>query len=164
MIYPSQVDAPTAAKLHGMNFNLLPGLRRPTDFSVSSILGNSESAAPSPLWPPMSRLPSGLSLPGKLPDMFAAEMMLSQQHQLAMRGLEVNSESSEVGEDAQVELEGMDLWEQFHDIGTEMVITKCGRLDFALITSCYQNKRKTFFTLLVKMLRKSDLRGACISN
>lgn len=59
--------------------------------------------------------------------MFAAEMMLSQQHQLAMRGLEVNTESTEVGDDAQVELEGMDLWEQFHDIGTEMVITKCGR-------------------------------------
>lgn len=27
----------------------------------------------------------------------------------------------------QVELQGSDLWKRFHDIGTEMIITKAGR-------------------------------------
>ena len=37
------------------------------------------------------------------------------------------STSTDACDDGQVELESMDLWEKFHDIGTEMVITKCGR-------------------------------------
>ena len=99
-----------------MNFNLLPGFRRPTDFSVSSILGTNNSDS--------VRLP-------KLPDMLAAEAMLGQ-HQLALRGLEnprgsPPDSSADITDDANVELESMDLWEQFHEIGTEMVITKCGR-------------------------------------
>ena len=139
MIYPAQVDAHSAAKLHSnMNFNLLPALRRPTDFSVNSILGNADSASGNGVWP-AARLAPGLPpAHSKLSDMFAAEMM---QQQLSMRaGLDNSSQppvptepttpssaSGETCDDAQVELEGMDLWEQFHDIGTEMVITKCGR-------------------------------------
>lgn len=145
MIYPTTVDAHSAAKLHSnMNFNLLPGLRRPTDFSVSSILGNSENLTTNSIWP-AGRLPPGLApLHSKLPDMLAAEMM---QHQLSMRaGLQdsthqtsANTEpasatsaapttNDSMADEAKVELESMDLWEQFHEIGTEMVITKCGRL------------------------------------
>lgn len=150
MIYQKPVDAQSAAaKLQNMNFNLLPGLRgRPTDFSVSSILGNNNSQESSPtnntatspaaMWPATGRLATGLSpLHSKLPDMLAAEMMLQQQHQLntAARaaGIDNNATPStpdsanDISDDAQVELEMMDLWEQFHDIGTEMVITKCGR-------------------------------------
>ncbi|XP_067931774.1 T-box transcription factor TBX3-like [Watersipora subatra] len=142
MIYPAQVDAHSAAKLHSnMNFNLLPALRRPTDFSVNSILGNADSASGNGVWP-AARLAPGLPpAHSKLSDMFAAEMM---QQQLSMRaGLDNSSQppvptepttpssaSGETCDDAQVELEGMDLWEQFHDIGTEMVITKCGRRMF----------------------------------
>ena len=33
----------------------------------------------------------------------------------------------EVDDDPKVNLESSELWEQFHDIGTEMVITKSGR-------------------------------------
>jgi hypothetical protein len=33
----------------------------------------------------------------------------------------------EVNDDPKVELEGVELWEQFHRFGTEMVITKSGR-------------------------------------
>lgn len=139
MIYPTPVDGHSAAKLQSnMNFSLLPGLRRPTDFSVSSILGNSESTTVNSMWP-AGRMPPGLpQMHGKLPDMIAAEMM---QHQLSMRTAIDNSAtqqpttehttpgsvSTEGSDDGQVELESMDLWEQFHDIGTEMVITKCGR-------------------------------------
>ena len=31
----------------------------------------------------------------------------------------------------QVELQGSELWKSFHDIGTEMIITKAGRFGFA---------------------------------
>jgi hypothetical protein len=36
-------------------------------------------------------------------------------------------EGGEEEEDPRVMLEGRDLWDQFHSIGTEMVITKSGR-------------------------------------
>ena len=43
--------------------------------------------------------------------------------------LEEEKGEAEVGEedDPRVVLEGRELWEQFHTIGTEMVITKSGR-------------------------------------
>ena len=31
------------------------------------------------------------------------------------------------GEEARVDLQGSDLWKRFHEIGTEMIITKAGR-------------------------------------
>ncbi|XP_068433314.1 T-box transcription factor TBX18 [Clinocottus analis] len=34
------------------------------------------------------------------------------------------------GEDARVDLQGSDLWKRFHEIGTEMIITKAGRRMF----------------------------------
>ena len=37
------------------------------------------------------------------------------------------SAASDVMDDPKVELEGKDLWKNFHEIGTEMVITKSGR-------------------------------------
>ena len=36
-------------------------------------------------------------------------------------------------DDPKVELENRDLWQKFHDIGTEMVITKTGRLAWQLV-------------------------------
>ena len=40
---------------------------------------------------------------------------------------EASSDDNEVNDDPKVILEAKELWEQFHDIGTEMVITKSGR-------------------------------------
>lgn len=37
------------------------------------------------------------------------------------------AESREVGDEVQVELQGSELWKRFHEIGTEMIITKAGR-------------------------------------
>lgn len=31
------------------------------------------------------------------------------------------------GEETRVDLQGSDLWKRFHEIGTEMIITKAGR-------------------------------------
>ncbi|NXP71079.1 TBX22 factor, partial [Ramphastos sulfuratus] len=40
------------------------------------------------------------------------------------------AESREVGAGVQVELQGSELWRRFHEIGTEMIITKAGRRMF----------------------------------
>uniref|UniRef100_A0A8C4XUI9 T-box transcription factor 22 n=2 Tax=Falco TaxID=8952 RepID=A0A8C4XUI9_FALTI len=40
------------------------------------------------------------------------------------------AESREAGAGAQVELQGSELWRRFHEIGTEMIITKAGRRMF----------------------------------
>nr|AAN09849.1 T-box transcription factor TBX22 [Gallus gallus] len=40
------------------------------------------------------------------------------------------AESREVGDEVQVELQGSELWKRFHEIGTEMIITKAGRRMF----------------------------------
>ena len=39
----------------------------------------------------------------------------------------VTSAEREMSDSPRVELDGRELWEQFHEIGTEMVITKSGR-------------------------------------
>ncbi|XP_066213470.1 T-box transcription factor TBX22 [Saccopteryx leptura] len=46
-------------------------------------------------------------------------------------GNDFNSDESPEGQSAiQVELQGSELWKRFHDIGTEMIITKAGRRMF----------------------------------
>ena len=52
--------------------------------------------------------------------------LLHPLHQRQMRNMD--PPESEIHDDPKVELEGKDLWDQFHDISTEMVITKSGRL------------------------------------
>lgn len=49
-------------------------------------------------------------------------------HSLSSRHLRgMDTPESEVHDDPKVELDSKDLWDQFHKIGTEMVITKSGR-------------------------------------
>ena len=43
---------------------------------------------------------------------------------------------SDVSDDPKIELEGKELWDRFHQLGTEMVITKSGRL----VTLLYVDK------------------------
>lgn len=57
-------------------------------------------------------------------------VMASVAHQLhpAMRPMrQMQPEDDGVVDDPKVTLEGKDLWEKFHKLGTEMVITKSGR-------------------------------------
>lgn len=49
------------------------------------------------------------------------------QHHPAMRPLRNYPEDDGVDDDPKVTLEGKELWEKFHKLGTEMVITKSGR-------------------------------------
>ncbi|CAO1436903.1 unnamed protein product [Diamesa serratosioi] len=49
------------------------------------------------------------------------------QHHQAMRPMRTYPEEDGVDDDPKVTLEGKELWEKFHNLGTEMVITKSGR-------------------------------------
>uniref|UniRef100_A0A182MXV2 T-box domain-containing protein n=1 Tax=Anopheles dirus TaxID=7168 RepID=A0A182MXV2_9DIPT len=52
----------------------------------------------------------------------------AHQHHPAMRPLRaMQPEDDGVVDDPKVTLEGKELWEKFHKLGTEMVITKSGR-------------------------------------
>lgn len=92
---------------------------RPSDFSMNSILT-----------PPHHYLPAAFhTLPP--PPLFAkgpltAEDVLGPHLRAPLRPLEP-PEDDGVKDDPKVTLESKDLWEQFHSLGTEMVITKSGR-------------------------------------
>lgn len=122
-------------------------LNRPTDFSVSSLIGasnNSTSSSSSAAMPPGYPYPVGC-YPGLLPKLppphpyttaedvvlaaAAANHHLHAAHHPAMvRPLRaIQPEDDGVVDDPKVTLEGKDLWEKFHKLGTEMVITKSGR-------------------------------------
>ncbi|XP_020320526.1 T-box transcription factor TBX2b isoform X1 [Oncorhynchus kisutch] len=105
---------------------------RPTDFPMSAFL-----AAAQPSFFPgltlshgaLTKPLSGHALSG------AAEAglhaALGHHHQAAhLRSLKSLEPEEEVEDDPKVNLEAKDLWDQFHKIGTEMVITKSGRRMF----------------------------------
>ncbi|XP_030632627.1 T-box transcription factor TBX2b [Chanos chanos] len=105
---------------------------RPTDFPMSAFL-----AAAQPSFFPALTLPPG-ALTKPIPDHTlagAAEAglhpALSHHHQAAhLRSLKSLEPEEEVEDDPKVTLEAKDLWDQFHKLGTEMVITKSGRRMF----------------------------------
>lgn len=99
---------------------------RPTDFPMSAFL-----AAAQPSFFPALSLPGPL---GKLPEhglSGAAEAALHpalSHHQAAqLRSMKSLEPEEEVDDDPKVTLEAKELWDQFHRLGTEMVITKSGR-------------------------------------
>ncbi|KAJ3591161.1 hypothetical protein NHX12_009108 [Muraenolepis orangiensis] len=107
---------------------------RPTDFPMSAFL----AAAQPSFFPALSLPPGALTKP--LPDHTlsgAAEAGLHpalshhHHHQAAhLRSLKTLEPEEEVDDDPKVTLEAKDLWDQFHKLGTEMVITKSGRRMF----------------------------------
>lgn len=68
--------------------------------------------------------------------------LLHPFHQRQIRNMD--PPESEIHDDPKVELEGKELWDQFHNIGTEMVITKSGRF-----VKCY-----IFFIVLDNKMKK----------
>ena len=102
-------------------------LHRPADYGMGSLLSQS------PFMPGMTLPPPGLSaslLPklqhgmGRGP-LTPADLMPHPDHFRSLRGLE--PPEVEVNDDPKVELDCKDLWERFHKLSTEMVITKSGR-------------------------------------
>lgn len=131
-------------------------LQRPTDFSVSSLLtagggsaGSATAAAaatpPHPGYPftpvavgcyPGTLIPK-LPPPHGHPYTTAEDVVLAaaaaasaahHHHPAMVRPLRaLQPEDDGVVDDPKVTLEGKELWEKFHKLGTEMVITKSGR-------------------------------------
>ncbi|XP_062887069.1 T-box transcription factor TBX2b isoform X1 [Mobula hypostoma] len=109
---------------------------RAADFPMNAFL----TAQPS-FFPALALPPSGaaaLSLPGALgkplTDSSMAEAGIHVSalgHQSThLRPLKSLEPEDEVEDDPKVNLEAKDLWDQFHKVGTEMVITKSGRRMF----------------------------------
>ncbi|XP_064612737.1 T-box transcription factor TBX2-A-like isoform X2 [Liolophura sinensis] len=83
---------------------------------------------PSPIGFPtsMGLLPKFTVGPGRSPP-FMGDMLAAYHHQLQQIGAGMDNNDADVRDDPKVELEGKDLWGNFHERGTEMVITKSGR-------------------------------------
>ncbi|XP_041053144.1 T-box transcription factor TBX2b isoform X1 [Carcharodon carcharias] len=109
---------------------------RAADFPMSTFLAAQPSFFPALALPPSGA--AALSLPGALgkpltdPNMAEAGIRVSTLgHQSAhLRPLKSLEPEDEVEDDPKVNLEAKDLWDQFHKVGTEMVITKSGRRMF----------------------------------
>lgn len=110
---------------------------RPADFPVSAFL-----AAAQPSFFPALALPPALAKPLVEPSLSgAAEAAFHPalhghhhhhhgHHQQHLRSLKSLEPEEDVEDDPKVNLEAMELWDQFHKLGTEMVITKSGRRMF----------------------------------
>lgn len=103
-------------------------LQRPSDFSVNSLLTQAPSYLPS--LGLSTGTPNPYSFLPKFPNQFGqpfttAEDVLSHSHLRPLRSL--LPEEDGVVDDPKVTLECKELWEKFHKLGTEMVITKSGR-------------------------------------
>ncbi|XP_038670610.1 T-box transcription factor TBX2b isoform X1 [Scyliorhinus canicula] len=109
---------------------------RAADFPMSTFLAAQPSFFPALALPPSGA--AALSLPGALgkplteQNMAEAAIRVSALgHQSAhLRPLKSLEPEDEVEDDPKVNLEAKDLWDQFHKVGTEMVITKSGRRMF----------------------------------
>ncbi|XP_051902414.1 T-box transcription factor TBX2-B-like isoform X2 [Hippocampus zosterae] len=87
-------------------------------------------------FPPTPRVPAAASRSEVEPQQVGCSetglhAALSRQHQAAqLRSLKTLQPADGLGDDPQVTLESQDLWNEFHKMGTEMVITKSGRRMF----------------------------------
>lgn len=124
-------------------------LQRPTDFSVSSLLtqpqyfptGGTHPHYPGSLLPKLSHLSGHPGSAGaSYEEVLAAQQAAaaaavavatagggSTGHGVPRPLRAIQPEEDGVVDDPKVTLEGKDLWERFHKLGTEMVITKSGR-------------------------------------
>ncbi|XP_005986878.1 T-box transcription factor TBX2b [Latimeria chalumnae] len=135
---------------------------RPADFPMSAFL-----AATQPSFFPALALPPG-ALAKTIPDPSlagAAEAglhvpTLGHHHQAPhLRSLKSLEPEEEVEDDPKVTLEAKDLWDQFHKLGTEMVITKSGRRmfpPFKVRVSGLDKKAK--YILLMDIVAADDCR------
>ncbi|XP_046682693.1 optomotor-blind protein-like isoform X4 [Homalodisca vitripennis] len=157
-------------------------LQRPTDFSVSSLLtaggGSAGSAASTPPHPGYPFTPVGC-YPGTLipklppphghPYTTAEDVVLAaaaaaashhHHHPAMVRPLRaIQPEDDGVVDDPKVTLEGKELWEKFHKLGTEMVITKSGRRMFpAYKVRVMGLDKKAKYILLMDIVAADDCR------
>ncbi|CAO2644662.1 T-box transcription factor TBX2 [Lemmus lemmus] len=135
---------------------------RPADFPMSAFL-----AAAQPSFFPALALPPG-ALAKPLPDPGLAAAAEAGLHVSALgphppaahlRSLKSLEPEDEVEDDPKVTLEAKELWDQFHKLGTEMVITKSGRRmfpPFKVRVSGLDKKAK--YILLMDIVAADDCR------
>uniref|UniRef100_A0A8D0DPI2 T-box transcription factor 2 n=1 Tax=Salvator merianae TaxID=96440 RepID=A0A8D0DPI2_SALMN len=140
---------------------------RPSDFPMSAFL----AAAQPSFFPALALPPSALAKPLSDPSLAgAAEASLhvsaalghphAHPHQAAhLRSLKSLEPEEEVEDDPKVTLEAKDLWDQFHKLGTEMVITKSGRRMFPPFKVRVSGlDRKAKYILLMDIVAADDCR------
>lgn len=103
-------------------------LHRPADYSAllaqqQQYLSNIAMQSPGYAASLLPKLQQAMGTMGRSP-LTPADLM-HPLHQRQMRPMD--PPESEIHDDPKVELEGKELWDQFHSMGTEMVITKSGR-------------------------------------
>ncbi|CAN8016586.1 unnamed protein product [Ixodes persulcatus] len=119
--------------LPGATASSSPQARSPSDFSMHSILSQQPPylplGLPHAVFPGAPQLFPKLAVPPPLPGQgqITPEELLAARH-LRPPGFE--PEDDGVQDDPKVNLEGKDLWGRFHELGTEMIITKSGRRMF----------------------------------
>ncbi|XP_023225544.1 T-box transcription factor TBX3-like [Centruroides vittatus] len=133
---------------------------RPADFSVSSLLTQSQYLAPT-----FNPVPRGYpSLFPKLPPPLPGSTHIAPEdivaHQSPYRTLRtLEPEEDGVQDDPKVTLESKELWQQFHSFGTEMVITKSGRRMFpAFKVRVSGLDKKAKYILLMDIVAADDCR------
>uniref|UniRef100_A0A8D0HKD8 T-box transcription factor 2 n=1 Tax=Sphenodon punctatus TaxID=8508 RepID=A0A8D0HKD8_SPHPU len=136
---------------------------RPADFPMSAFL----AAAQPSFFPALALPPAALTKPITDPSLAGAAeaglhvSALGHHHQAAahLRSLKSLEPEEEVEDDPKVTLEAKDLWDQFHKLGTEMVITKSGRRmfpPFKVRVSGLDKKAK--YILLMDIVAADDCR------
>ncbi|NP_001079989.1 T-box transcription factor TBX2-B [Xenopus laevis] len=135
---------------------------RPADFPMSAFL----AAAQPSFFPALTLPPAALGKPLSDPSLAGAAeaglhlSALGHHHQAAhLRSLKSLEPEEEVDDDPKVNLEAKELWDQFHKIGTEMVITKSGRRmfpPFKVRVSGLDKKAK--YILLMDIVAADDCR------
>ncbi|XP_059479255.1 optomotor-blind protein-like isoform X3 [Neocloeon triangulifer] len=154
-------------------------LQRPTDFSVSSLLTQPQYFPSANPHYPGSLLPKLPHMPGHPASAGASyEEVLAAQQAAAAAAVAVATaggngpgstvprplraiqpEEDGVVDDPKVTLEGKDLWEKFHKLGTEMVITKSGRRMFpAYKVRVTGLDKKSKYILLMDIVAADDAR------
>ncbi|KAM4797074.1 T-box transcription factor TBX2 [Rhinophrynus dorsalis] len=135
---------------------------RPADFPMSAFL----AAAQPSFFPTLALPPAALGKPLTDPSLAGAAeaglhvSALGHHHQAAhLRSLKSLEPEEEVEDDPKVNLEAKELWDQFHKLGTEMVITKSGRRmfpPFKVRVSGLDKKAK--YILLMDIVAADDCR------
>ncbi|KAG9492728.1 T-box transcription factor TBX2 isoform X2 [Eleutherodactylus coqui] len=135
---------------------------RPADFPMSAFL----AAAQPSFFPALALPPAALGKPLTDPSLAGTAeaalhvSALGHHHQAAhLRSLKSLEPEEEVEDDPKVTLEAKELWDQFHKLGTEMVITKSGRRmfpPFKVRVSGLDKKAK--YILLMDIVAADDCR------
>ncbi|XP_051934872.1 T-box transcription factor TBX2b [Hippocampus zosterae] len=103
---------------------------RPTDFPMSAFLAAAQPSFFPALSLPPGALSKSISEHGLAGTETGLHPALSHHPAAQLRSLKTLEPEEEVDDDPKVTLEAKDLWDQFHKLGTEMVITKSGRRMF----------------------------------